>query len=175
VNDFVRETAKYYPSLQQEMMRVVVVHPGTFLLAELGEEFGRYAERKLRERKVKVMKGLRVVSYDGSIVLLSDGTTLPAATLIWTAGVKPPEIIKSLPLENNRGRLRVNEYLAIPGVKGLWTAGDCAAVPMYFIEFKVKNSRLAGSCDRHAICAIGRRRTSPRTLLTRFCSPITCP
>jgi NADH dehydrogenase FAD-containing subunit len=46
-----------------------------------------------------VMKGLRVVSYDGSIVRLSDGTSLPAATLIWTAGVQPPEIIKSLPLQ----------------------------------------------------------------------------
>jgi NADH dehydrogenase len=76
-----------------------------------------------------VMKGLRVVSYDGSIVRLSDGTSLPAATLIWTAGVKPPEIIKSLPLQKDQGRLRVNEYLAIPRAPGLWAAGDCAAVP----------------------------------------------
>jgi hypothetical protein len=36
--------------------------------------------------KVEVMKGLRVVNYDGSIVRLTDGTSLPAATLIWTAG-----------------------------------------------------------------------------------------
>jgi NADH:ubiquinone reductase (H+-translocating) len=129
VNDFVRETAKYYPSLQQQMMRVVVVHPGTLLLPELGEEFAVYTERKLCERKVEVMKGLRVMSYDGSIVRLSDGTSLPAATLIWTAGVKPPEIIKSLPFEKDRGRLRVNELLAIPGATGLWAAGDCAAVP----------------------------------------------
>jgi NADH dehydrogenase len=129
VNDFIRDAATYYPSLQQEMIRVVVVHPDAFLLPELGEEFGVYTERKLCERKVEVIKGLRVVSYDGSMVRLSDGTSLPAATLIWTAGVKPPEIIKSLPLQKDRGRLRVNEYLASPEASGVWAAGDCAAVP----------------------------------------------
>ena len=32
VNDFVRETLKFYPSLREEEIRVVVVHPGKFLL-----------------------------------------------------------------------------------------------------------------------------------------------
>src|SRR5262249_10243386 len=50
VNDFVRETVRYYPQLSGELIRVVVVHPGSFLLPELGEELGRYAERKLSER-----------------------------------------------------------------------------------------------------------------------------
>jgi NADH dehydrogenase len=129
VNGFVRYAARYYPSIREAMIRVVVVHPDAFLLPELGEECGVYTERKLSERKVEVVKGLRVVSYDGSIVRLSDRTSSPVATLIWTAGVKPPEIIKSLPLQKDRGRLRVNEYLASPEASGVWAAGDCAAVP----------------------------------------------
>lgn len=56
VNDFVRETADYYPSISEAWIRVVVVHPGSSLLPELGGELGRYAERKLRERKVEVIK-----------------------------------------------------------------------------------------------------------------------
>src|SRR5436305_10608004 len=63
VNDFVRETAKYYAGLGDEEIRVVVIHPGEYLLPELGEELGRYAEGKLRERKVEVIKGARVASY----------------------------------------------------------------------------------------------------------------
>jgi NADH:ubiquinone reductase (H+-translocating) len=129
LNDFVRETVRYYPQLSEELIRVVVVHPGSFLLPELGEELGRYAERKLRERKVEVIKGVRVASYDGSLVALSDGTSIPAATLIWTAGVKPNACVASLPQEKEKGRLRVNEYLAVPGLTGVWAAGDCAAVP----------------------------------------------
>ncbi len=43
VNDFVRETAKFYPRLGGEEIRIVVIHPGDYLLPELGEELGRYA------------------------------------------------------------------------------------------------------------------------------------
>src|SRR3989440_1555385 len=130
VNDFVRETVRYYPQLREELIRVVVVHPGNFILPELGEELGRYDERKLRERKVEVIKGPRVANYDGVVVTLSDGTSIPAATLIWTAGVKPSPVIAPLPCEKERGRLLVSEYLAVTGVPGLWAAGDCAAVPV---------------------------------------------
>jgi len=134
VNDFVRETVRYYPQLSEDLIRVVVVHPGGFLLPELGEELGRYAERKLRERKVEVIKGTRVASYDGQVVTLTDGTSIPAQTLIWTAGVKPSPVIASLPCEKERGRLLVSEYLAVTGVPGLWAAGDCAAVPVFNTE-----------------------------------------
>jgi NADH dehydrogenase len=134
VNDFVRETLRYYPQLREELIRVVVVHPGNFILPELGEELGRYAERKLRERKVEVIKGPRVANYDGVVVTLSDGTSIPAATLIWTAGVKPSLVIAELPCEKERGRLLVSEFLAVTGVPGLWAAGDCAAVPVFDTE-----------------------------------------
>jgi NADH dehydrogenase len=129
VNDFVRETVRYYPQLREELIRVVVVHPGNFILPELGEELGRYAERKLSERKVEVIKGPRVANYDGAVVTLSDGTSIPAATLIWTAGVKSSPVVASLPCQKERGRLLVNEDMSVPGVSGLWAAGDCAAIP----------------------------------------------
>jgi NADH dehydrogenase len=129
VNDFMRETVRYYPQLREELIRVVVVHPGNFILPELGEELGRYAERKLRDRKVDVIKGPRVANYDGVVVTLSDGTSIPAATLIWTAGVKPSPVITSLTCQKERGRLLVNEDMSVPGFSGLWAAGDCAAIP----------------------------------------------
>ena len=129
VNDFVRETVKFYPSLREETIRVVVVHPGKFLLPELGEELGCYAEQKLSQRKVEIIKGARVAGYDGSVVKLTDGTSIPSTTLVWTAGVKPGVAIESLGCKKERGRLLVNEYLSVPGVSGVWAAGDCAAVP----------------------------------------------
>ncbi|HEX3420853.1 MAG TPA: FAD-dependent oxidoreductase [Candidatus Udaeobacter sp.] len=129
VNDFVRETAKFYPHLGDEEIRVAVIHPGDYLLPELGKELGRYAERKLRERKVEVIKGARVASYDGWVVTLNDRTLIPAATLIWTAGVKPSPVVAALPCPKEKGRIYTNEYLQVPGFTGLWAVGDCAAVP----------------------------------------------
>ena len=130
INDFVRDVVRYYPELSEELVRVVIVHPGDFLLPELGQELGDYAERKLRERKVEVIKGVRVANYDGSLVTLTDGKSIPASTLIWTAGVKPSPVIAPLPCQKERGRLLVSEFLAVTGVPGLWAAGDCAAVPV---------------------------------------------
>ena len=130
INDFVREAVAYYPDLSEELIRVVLVHPGQSLLPELGEELGDYTERKLRKRKVEVIGCLRVAGYDdGSLVRLSDGNSIPAATLIWTAGVKPSPVVASLPWKKERDRVLVNEFLRVPGVSGLWAAGDCAAVP----------------------------------------------
>jgi NADH:ubiquinone reductase (H+-translocating) len=134
INDFLRETVRYYPELDEELIRVVVIQPGKFLLPELGEELGTYAERKLRERKVDVIKGVRVASYDGSLVTLTDGKSIPASTLIWTAGVKPSPVIATLPCQKEHGRLLVSEYLSVTGVPGLWAAGDCAAVPVLNTE-----------------------------------------
>ena len=147
VNDFVRETVRYYPQLREELIRVVVVHPGNFILPELGEELGRYAERKLRERKVEVIKGPRVANYDGVVVTLSDGTSIPAATLIWTAGVKPSPVISSLSCQKERGRLLVNEDMGVPGVTGLWAAGDCAAIP----DVKAGEGKFYPPTAQHAI------------------------
>jgi NADH dehydrogenase len=129
INDFLRETARFYPAITEEMMRIVLVHGGEHLLPELGKELGCYAEHKLRNRGVEVIDAALVTSYDGSVVELSNGTSIPAATLIWTAGVKPSPVIESLPRQKQRGRLLVDECLRVTGVAGLWAVGDCAAVP----------------------------------------------
>jgi NADH dehydrogenase FAD-containing subunit len=86
----------------------------------------------LSTRRIHCKGGVatRVASYDGSVVRLSDGQSIPASTLIWTAGVKPSAVIASLPCHKERGRLVVDEFLRVPGVPGLWAAGDCAAVPV---------------------------------------------
>ena len=155
VNDFVRETVRYYPQLREELIRVVMVHPGNFILPELGEELGRYAEHKLRERKVEVIKGPRVANYDGVVVTLSDGTSIPAATLIWTAGVKPSPVIAQLPCEKERGRLLVSEY---PGGDGCsWLMGGRRLRSRAYPEHRKLSStngaarltRRSGGCEEH--------------------------
>ena len=83
----------------------------------------------MSERKVEIIKGQRVAGYDGSVVKLTDGTSLPATTLIWTAGDKPSAAVESLDCKKERGRLLVNEDMSVPGAPGLWAAGDCAAIP----------------------------------------------
>jgi NADH dehydrogenase len=129
VNDLMRETMKLYPNLKEDMLRVVVVDPGEVLLPELSESLGRYAEKQLRRRGVEVRLKTKVDAYDGSEVVLSDGTKIVSRTLIWTAGITPPPLLSSLPCRLERGRVVANDCLQVPDWPGVWALGDCALVP----------------------------------------------
>ncbi len=129
LNDFAREAISYYPALAGTEPRVVLVHPNSVILPELNEGLGRYAQAKLASRKVEIRTETRVMSFSDFGVELSSGETLATQTLIWTADVTPPEVLQTLPLKKERGRVVVNEMLEVPGFPGVWAIGDCAWIP----------------------------------------------
>jgi NADH dehydrogenase len=129
VNDFMREALRFYPNLTVDMIRMVLVHPGDVILPELSASLGRYAQRKLEERGIEVYAHTKVSTVTETAVTLGDGTTFEAGTLIWTAGTTPNPLIAALPCMKERGRVRVTEYLEVPGWPGVWALGDCALVP----------------------------------------------
>ena len=128
INDLVHDALHYYPQLTPQETRIVLAHPGEFVLPELGEKLGRYAQQKLIDRGVEVRSNAKVTGYVNSLVTVSSGEPLSAATLIWTAGVTPNPVIAQLPCKKERGRVAVDEFLGVPGFAGLWAIGDCAAV-----------------------------------------------
>jgi NADH:quinone reductase (non-electrogenic) len=129
LNDFLRDAVRFYPHLREDMLRVILVHPGKLILPELGEKLGAYAQRKLAERGVEIRTNCRVASVTDREVSLSDGTTITSDTLVWTAGTSPNPLLETVPCDKERGRLPVNEYLEVPGWPGVWALGDCALVP----------------------------------------------
>jgi NADH dehydrogenase len=129
INDFVREAVGYYSNLKEDMLRLVLVHPGEVILPELGEKLGRYAAKKLSGRGVEILINTRVAGFAGSGVELSTGHTIESKTLIWTAGTSPNPVLESLPCGKERGRLKVDEMLRVPHWPGVWALGDCALVP----------------------------------------------
>ena len=83
----------------------------------------------LQKRGVEIRGHARVASYDGDVVTLADGTTIPAKTLIWTAGTMPHHLVGGLPCPLEKGKVKVTAELAVPGFEGVWALGDCALVP----------------------------------------------
>lgn len=128
VNDFMREALKFYPHIKEEMLRLVLVHSGNVILPELGEKLGAYAQRKLAERNVEIKTHARVKSFVNSTVVLGDGTTIKADTLVWTAGTSPCALLETLPCVKDHGRVVVNQYMEVDGFTGVWALGDCAYV-----------------------------------------------
>jgi NADH dehydrogenase len=126
VNDFLRDSARFYPNLSADMIRVVLVSSGPVILPELKTTLGLYAQRKLSGRGVEILTDVRVTAADAEHVELSDGRRIACNTLIWTAGNSAHPLIARLPCKQERGRIVVNEFLEIPEWPGVFAVGDCA-------------------------------------------------
>ena len=129
LNDFVRAALEFYPRLTPECIRMVLVHSGPTILPELGEALGGYAQQKLRARGIEIITNARVSGVTDAAVLLADGPAIPSRLVVWTAGTSPHPLLRDLPCPLDRGRVRVDETLAVPGWPGVWALGDCAVVP----------------------------------------------
>jgi NADH:ubiquinone reductase (H+-translocating) len=128
LNDFAHGILADYPRLPAADLSVILVHAHDRILPELSESLGRYALKRMAERGVIFRLKVRLTDAKPGKVILSDGE-IAAETLVWTAGVAPSPVVKSLSLpKDKRGALTVDEMLAIPGYAGLWALGDCAAV-----------------------------------------------
>jgi NADH dehydrogenase len=129
VNDFLREAVRFYPNLTEDQIRVVLVHSGAVILPELSTKLGNYAQKKLAARTLEIITNAKVAEFSDDGVHLSNGTTLPTCTLVWTAGTSPNPLLKLLPCRQERGRIAVTEELEVPEWPGVWALGDCAVVP----------------------------------------------
>jgi len=129
LNDFVREALRFYPNLREEMLRVVLVHPGAVILPELGESLGRYTQSVLAGRGVEILLNTRVTGVTTNLVSVTSSNSIPASTLVWTAGTVPNPLVSCLPCVKERGRVLVNEFLRVPNWPSVWVIGDCAFVP----------------------------------------------
>jgi NADH dehydrogenase len=70
-----------------------------------------------------------VAEATGEGIRLSDGTTIATRTLVWCVGVRPDPLVAGLDVLTTKGRVQVDEYLAIPDHPDVFACGDAAAVP----------------------------------------------
>jgi len=129
LNDFVREALTFYPRLTPDRIRMVLVHAGPVILPELGNELGAYAQRQLAARGIDIVTSAKVSGVSHQDVLLADGRRIRSQLIVWTAGTSPHPLLGDLPCRLDRGRIVVDETLAVPGHDGVWALGDCAVVP----------------------------------------------
>jgi NADH dehydrogenase len=109
-------------------VRVVLVEREAVVGPELGEGPRAHILEALAETGVEVRLGARVDALGATGVSLSDGTRVDARTVVWTAGMRASSLTDQVPGERDAiGRLRVDEFLEVVGVPGVYAAGDTAA------------------------------------------------
>ena len=121
--------ARRLPGLAGQQIRWMLLDLAPRVLAELDPRLSRTAERVLRRRGVEVLTGQSVAeALDGS-VQLTNGAKVSTRSLIWCVGVRADPLVDKLDLATNRGRLEVDEFMAVPGAQHIYACGDFAAVP----------------------------------------------
>ena len=131
LEDLARDAVRRsYPTLRDVRQRWVLVDAAPRILAEIPQKLGEYTHRYLERRGIEIRVGTTLASFDGRGAVLSDGTEIPARTLVWAAGVRAsPDLAQlGLPLDD-RGRVVVEPTLQVTGSQDTWALGDGAAVP----------------------------------------------
>ncbi|HEY3215313.1 MAG TPA: FAD-dependent oxidoreductase, partial [Candidatus Eisenbacteria bacterium] len=122
-----------YPSLHPSHLSVTVIEGIDRVVGTARPEHSAYIQRFLERRGVAVRLGVPAVRVEPKRICLADGRVVDAFTIVWAAGVCPPDWVQELPLEHAPdGRVRVNEYLRAVDPQGkaredVYVIGDCAA------------------------------------------------
>jgi len=128
--DLVADAVRHYPELRGRPQRWVLVDAAPNILPEIPSRLGGYAAQQLSKRGVEIHVGTTLDSVDAEAAVLSNGTRIPTATLVWTAGVRANPVLAQLGLPlDDRHRVRVHETLRVEGLEDVWALGDCAGVP----------------------------------------------
>lgn len=120
---------RHQPTLHGQRVRWLLLDLASRVLPELQPYMSKAADRVLRNRGVEVMTGTSVAEATADGVKLSDGQFVPTRTLAWCVGVRPDPLAEQVGSPTERGRLKVDATLVVPGMADVFACGDAAAVP----------------------------------------------
>jgi len=118
---------KDYPELDFSRMNIFLLEGADKTLAAMREKSSQRSGAYLEKLGVKLMTRTLVKNYDGQDVELNNGEKIPAATVIWAAGIKgniPNGIDKLLIAKGNR--IKTDRYCRVLGSENIYAIGDLA-------------------------------------------------
>ena len=119
-----------YPSIDPNRVRVYLLEAADDILLELDPALRRIARARLADRHIEVMTNTAAKEVTVDRVILNNGEEIESENVIWTAGGRPNSTLKNLDLPlTHRDGVIVDEYLRVEDREGVWSLGDCAAIP----------------------------------------------
>ncbi|MBM3192281.1 MAG: cyclic nucleotide-binding domain-containing protein, partial [Chlamydiae bacterium] len=131
LNDFVRALIKKYPTLNEDLVRVVLVHSQKRLMdKELSENLSLYAQKILSKRGVEIRFGQHLTSASLNEAIIDHKETIAAKTVISTVPSSPNPLLEKLQLPLIKGKIKTSSFLLVEGYDNVWALGDCACIPL---------------------------------------------
>jgi NADH dehydrogenase len=116
---------------QKPAPRVILADRQPRIGSDMGDNAVPVIEEALAALGIEIRTGVSIASIDGEGVTLLSGERIPAATVVWCAGMAANPLTSRFPVERDRfGRVPVDAFLKIKGMAGEFAAGDCAWLPI---------------------------------------------
>ncbi len=135
----------------------LVMRHATPLANVVGTRIGRAIMAEHEAEGVIFHAEAEVAAFEGagalSGVRLGDGTAIDADLAIVAVGVRPATSVGGLPVGGDGG-VRVAEDLSVPGLAGVWAAGDIARAPTPWGEVRIEHWRVAQQHGRRVAGAM---------------------
>ena len=110
--------------------QITIVDRGSALLAPFSKKAHGYSLKKLTEAGAVVKLKAGVAAIHPDHVEFSDGSTVPARTVVWGGGESGSAIAQNTgPVPGRGGRLDVLPDLRVEGFPGVYAVGDVANIP----------------------------------------------
>jgi len=120
--------ANEFHSIDPKKTRIVLLEGGPRILPTYPEDLSRSAEEQLQRLGVEVQTSSMVTLVKPGSVHVGKNE-IPAAVILWAAGVAASPLGKNLGAPTDRaGRVLVNPDLSIPGHSNVFVIGDLAAL-----------------------------------------------
>lgn len=128
INDLVRSSTKFFQTIKEEDIKVIIIHSRDSLLPEVSERLRLFVKTKMEKAGLTIHLNAKATMATPEGLRLGDGTFLHAATVVCTIGTTTQPLIDRLTLAKSGGRLVTMPDMSLPGHANLWAIGDCAAV-----------------------------------------------
>jgi NADH:ubiquinone reductase (H+-translocating) len=123
-----RALTNEFRTIDPRKTRIVLLEGGPRVLPAYPEDLSRSAEEQLKRLGVEVHTSALVTNVTPGAVHMGD-TQLPAAVILWAAGVAASPLGKKLGAPVDRaGRVAVNPDLSLPGHPEVFVIGDLATL-----------------------------------------------
>jgi len=130
MRDLMKDAAQAYPHVRPDEIRVLLIDMAEKILPTIDPSLAKYALRQLQKRGIELRLGQKVDHADECSITLNKGETIPARTLLWSAGVIPAPLTQTLDCpKDKKGAILTEPTMAVKGMTGVWAMGDCASIP----------------------------------------------
>ncbi|WP_455368267.1 NAD(P)/FAD-dependent oxidoreductase [[Eubacterium] cellulosolvens] len=124
---------------------VTVIHSKNRLIERTPTKASCYAQKFLERKGAKIIFNEKIVGHEDQIFISDKGKKIEADLAIWCAGIRwSHDYLNGFDQQifSNKGALKVNDYLQLPGFENIFVGGDVCSVSE---EKTAQNARIHGS------------------------------